>query len=113
MPTRDTATLSQTVSVGLLYAGPFAARPKDLLGFAAGWTKVNPRVADGQTLLNGAGATPPVAVQNAEYPFELFYSFVATPGLALGPALQYVYRPGGTSANPNVLVVGLNVGITF
>lgn len=109
----DTATISQTVSAGLLCAGPFAARPQDLLGFSAGWTKVNPRVADGQGLQNSAGANPPVAVQNAEYPFELFYSFVTTPWLTLGPALQYIYRPGGTSANPNVLVVGLNVGVIF
>ena len=109
----DTATISQIVSAGLLFAGPFADRPKDLLGLAAGWTKVNPRVADGQALQNGAGASPPVAVQNAEYPFELFYSFLATPWLTLGPALQYIYRPGGTSANPNVVVVGLNLGLTF
>ena len=109
----DTTTISQTLSAGLLYAGPFAARPKDTLGFAAGWTKVNPRVADGQALQNSAGATPPVAVRNAEYPFELFYSVVATPWLTLGPALQYIYRPGGTSANPNVVVVGLNASIAF
>ena len=109
----DTATISQTLSAGLRYAGPFASRPKDVTGFSAGWTKVNPRVADGQRLQNGAGQNPPLPVQNAEYPFELFYSFVATPWLTLGPALQFVYRPGGTSADPNVVVVGLNAGITF
>jgi len=109
----NTATLTQLLSVGLLYNGPFASRPKDVLGVAVGRTKVNPRVADGQSLHNSTGLTPPVAVQNAEYPFEIFYSFAATSWLTLGPALQYVYRPGGTSANPNVLVIGLNFGLTF
>ncbi len=109
----DTATVTQTLSLGLLYAGPFAARPKETLGFAAGWTQVNPRVADGQRLRNSAGMTPPVPVQDAEYPFELFYSIAATPWLTLSPALQYIYRPGGTSANPNALVIGLNFGLTF
>jgi len=109
----DTATLSQIVSLGLIVAGPFDARPKDTLGVAAGWTKVNPSVTEGQRLLNSAGQSPPLPLQNAEYPVELFYSFVATPWLTLGPALQYIYRPGGTSANPNVVVIGLNFGLVF
>jgi porin len=108
-----TATLSQIVSLGVSVAGPFEQRPKDTLGLAAGWTLVNPSVAEGQRLLNAAGQDPPVPVQNAEVPFELFYNFVATPWLTLGPALQYIYRPGGTSANPNVVVIGLNVGLLF
>jgi porin len=109
----DTATLSQIVSLGVIVAGPFDDRPKDTFGFAAGWTKVNPSVAEGQRLLNAAGQNPPLPVQNAEYPFELFYSFVATPWLTLGPALQYIYRPGGTPFNPNVVVIGLNFGLVF
>ena len=109
----DTATISQIFSLGLLYTGPFDARPQDVLGFAAGYTQVNPRVADGQKLQNQTGAGAPVPVQNAEYPFELFYNINATRWLSISPAIQYIYRPGGTSANPNVVVVGLNFGVTF
>lgn len=110
---RDTATINQLISLGVLYTGPFDARPQDVLGFAVGRTQVNPRVADGQTLQNNTGLGPPVPVQGTEYPFELFYNINATRWLSLSPAVQYVVHPGGTSANPNVLVLGLNFGITF
>ena len=110
---RNTATIDQLISLGLLYTGPFASRPKDLAGLAVGRTQVNPRVAEGQTSQNSSGTVPPVPVQDSEYPFELFYSFAATPWLTLGPVVQYVYRPGGTSANPNVTVIGLNFGVIF
>ena len=66
------------------------------LGFAGGRTRVNPRVELGQPLLKGTGVTPPVAVQNAEYPFELFYSLNLTHWLSASPLIQYIARPGGT-----------------
>jgi len=109
----NTAQISELFSAGLFFEGPFAQRPRDVLGFAVGWTRVNPRVADGQQLQNAQGGAPPVAVQNAEYPVEVFYNINATRWLSLAPLLQYVRRPGGTSANPDVVVVGLNFGVTF
>lgn len=110
---RDTATISQLLSLGLLYNGPFASRPKDIAGFAVGRTQVNPRVAEGQQLQNANGQAPAVPVQDAEYPLEIFYSAALTPWLTLGPALQWIYRPGGTASNDNVLVIGFNLALTF
>jgi porin len=110
---RNTATIDQIFSLGLLYTGLFPGRPSDVAGFAVGRTQVNPRVADGQNLQNATGAEAPVPVQNAEYPFELFYSFAATRWLTLQPVIQYISRPGGTSANPNATVVGLNLTVSF
>jgi len=109
----NTAQISQLFNVGFFFQGPFAKRPRDLVGFAVGWTRVSPRVADGQQLQNAQGTAPPVPVQNAEYPFEVFYNWNATRWLSLAPVVQWVHRPGGTSANPDVVVVGVNVGVTF
>jgi porin len=109
----NTSTITQLLSVGLFYTGPFGGRPQDVLGFAVGRTKVNTRVADGQRLLNGTGITPPVPVQNAEYPIELFYNINFRPWLSVAPLIQYVSHPGGTSAYADVIVLGANIGITF
>jgi porin len=83
-----------------------------VFGVALGRTRVNPRVAAGQALHN-ATTSPPVPVQDAEYPMEVFYNCMATPWLSLSPSLQYILRPGGTDANHDVLVFGVNFGVTF
>lgn len=105
----NTATVTELLSVGCFYAGPLAVRPRDVLGFAAGRTRVNPRVAEGQSLLN----SPNAPVQDAEYPFEVFYNINFTPWLSIAPLVQYISHPGGTNAYADVWVVGANVGVTF
>ncbi len=109
----NTATISELLSVGLFYTGPVSARPQDILGFAVGRTRVNPRVAEGQRLLNGTGVSPPVPVQGAEYPIELFYNFNVRGWLSLSPLIQYISHPGGSSAYSDVVVLGANIAITF
>jgi hypothetical protein len=86
----------------MFYAGPFGARHQDTLGLAVGRTRVNPRVAEGQRLLNSTGTSAPVPVQDAEYPVELFYNIHFTPWLSFAPLLQYVIHPGGTNVYPDV-----------
>jgi porin len=108
----NTATILELFSVGVFFQGPFASRARDVFGFAAGWTHVNPRVADGQELENSQGSAAPVPVQNAEYPFEVFYNCNVTRWLSVAPVLQYVHHPGGTDA-ADIVVVGVNFGITF
>ena len=109
---RDTATIDQLITVGVFYAGPFDARWQDDLGFAVGRTHVNNNVAHGEQLQN-ANELGPVAVQGSEYPFELYYSINATNWITLRPNIQYIYHPGGTSENTNVVVVGLKASIKF
>jgi porin len=106
-------TAEQLLSLGLFYAGPFTGRPQDVLGFAVGRTLVNPRVAEGQQLQNSSATSPPVPVQNAEYPIELFYNFNIRPWLSVAPVLQYVGHPGGTNVYPTVVILGANLAITF
>lgn len=109
----NTASITQLLSLGMFYAGPFGARPRDTLGLAVGRTQVNPRVAEGQRLQNGTATGPSVPVQDAEYPIELFYNIHFTPWLAISPLVQYIVHPGGTNAYPDVVVVGANIAITF
>jgi porin len=69
-------------------------------------------VAKGQRLLDNAGLGP-VAVQDSEYAFELYYGLQATDWLMARPNIQYIHLPGGTSHNDDVLVLGLKTSIDF
>lgn len=89
---------------------PFRSRPDDDVGFAVGMTRVNSRIA--ASLANSLGLGP-VAVQGAEFPFELHYTFRPVNGVLLRPSIQYVITPGGTGANLNALVFGFTTSINF
>jgi porin len=91
---------------------PFNARPRDDLGFAVGRTHVNSKVAQGEELQNANGLGP-VAVQDSEYPVELYYSINVTNWMTFRPNIQYVYHSGGTSENANVVVLALKASVKF
>lgn len=107
-----TSVTDRQIAAGLVYTGLFGARPQDDIGFAIGSTHVNDRVADAEEAQNAAGLGP-VAVQNSEYAMELYYTFRPRDGLLFRPNLQYVHRPGGTSQNDDVLVLGLKTSANF
>jgi porin len=107
-----TDLVDQMISIGLLYDGPFAARPDDRLGLAIGRDRVSGRVASAQRLLNAAGAGP-VPVQGYEYIAELNYQFQLWHGLALMPNVQYIRHPGGSNANRDATVFGLRTVVKF
>ena len=90
---------------------PVNARPRHDLGFAVGRTHVS-KVAQGEELQN-ANRPRPVAVQGSEYPVELYYSINVTNWVTFRPTIQYVYHPGGTSENANVVVLGLKASVKF
>jgi porin len=107
-----TSTLDSQVAAGLLYVGPFDARPLDGIGLAVGRTAVNDRVTHGQRLENKAGLGP-VPIQGAEYVAELYYSLHVIHGMTLRPNVQYVHDPGGTSENSDAVILGLKTIIDF
>lgn len=107
-----TDLVDQMISVGLLYDGPFAARPNDRLGFAIGRDRVSSRVANAEHLVTQAGLGP-VPVQGYEYITELNYQFQLGHGLALMPNVQYIRHPGGTSASHDAAVWGLRAVAKF
>ncbi len=106
------STTDNQVAAGLVYTGPFRSRPDDDVGFAVGMTRVNSRIGASQALANSLGLRP-VAVQGAEFPFELHYTLRPVNGVVLRPSIQYVINPGGTGANPNALVFGFTTSINF
>jgi porin len=107
-----TDLVDQMISVGLLYDGPFAARPNDRLGFAIGRDRVSGRIAHAERLVNQAGLGT-VPVQGYEYITELNYQLQLPRGMALMPNVQYIHHPGGTSANHDATVWGLRVVAKF
>ncbi|NKF23228.1 carbohydrate porin [Solimonas marina] len=104
----DSATsyVDQLLSIGMRYAGPFAARPDDALGFVVGRTRVSSSAAAAQHI---AGGEAP----GSEYPSELYYRAKVLPWLNLEPSLQYIYKPGGVSSNDNLLIGTLRVAVDF
>ena len=109
---RRTSTFDSQIAAGLLYTGPFASRPADLLGFAVGETHVNSRIADEERLQNFLGVQP-VAVQTSEWVSEVFYNVHVSHWLDLRPNVQYVLHPGGTAANAGDLIVGVRLAINL
>ena len=73
---------------------------------------MNDKVAKSQRAQNRAGLGP-VAVQDTEYAFEVYYTVRPTAGLLFRPNVQYVHRPGGTDKNKDVLVLGLKTSANF
>jgi porin len=101
-----TATTDRQVAVGGIYTGPFSFRPDDDIGFAAGTTHVNDRIANAE---GNEGSDR----QHSEYVFELFYTVRPVRGLQVRPNVQYIIDPGGTSHNNDAVVLGLKTAATF
>jgi len=112
MADRRTAFTDRQIAVGGIYTGAISWRPYDDIGFAAGTTHVNSRVASVENLINDLGMGP-VGVQHSEYVMEVYYSWVPALGAILRPNIQYVITPGGTSFNKNALVFGLKTLAAF
>lgn len=110
----DQATnrLRSKMALGLIYSGPFAARPKDDIGFGIGRTETNDRVTDADTALVDAGlrVAPP---QRDEYVAELYYSWRPHGALAVRPYVQYVKDPGGLSSRESATIVGIKLVAPF
>ena len=109
---RRTSTLDSQIALGMLYRGPFAARPRDEIGLAVGETHVNSRIAALERLQNGLGDTS-VPVQSEEWASELFYNVNVGGWLDLRPNLQYIAQPGGVASRTNDVIAGLKLAINF
>ena len=107
-----TSATNFQAAAGFTYTGPFASRPNDSIGFAAGVTHVNDQLTYVQNLQNAAGLGP-VLVQYPEHVLELYYTLVPKPGLNIRPNIQYIFTPGAAPQNQNILVLGLKTVITF
>ena len=92
--------LSHYIGGGVVLSEPFAGREEDQLGFAiaTAWNG-----DDYKQLLQSEGSTP----ANAEYNFELTYTYKINDMFAIQPDMQYIVNPGATRDLDNAFVVGV------
>lgn len=109
---RRTSVLDSQVALGMEYAGPFASRPRDVLGLAVGETHVNSRVAAAERLENAKGERG-VFAQSSEWVGEVFYNIDVGQWLDLRPNVQYIAQPGGIARRPNDVILGFKMLVNF
>lgn len=110
---RQTSTsIDSQLAFGVQIKGPFAGRERDSLGLAVGVSHVNGRVASYDYVLNAeSGDNAPVP--GSEYVTEIYYGWSPARFIVVRPNLQYIRHPGGVSAYPEAVVVGLKTTIDF
>lgn len=102
----DRNTFPYFASGGLIYEGPFDARPKDKAAFA---------VASGfySSDLRNAQSNAGLPQQYAETILEANYQVQVTPYFYVRPDLQYVINPKGYDNVDNAVVIGFEAGVNF
>jgi porin len=96
-----THEVDRALNLGLNYAGPFAARPDDHLGFGVGFALASNDFRRAQ-LAEGVG------VRRAETAFELTYRAQVNDWLTVQPDVQYFVHPGLDPLVKNDLVIGIH-----
>lgn len=91
------------VQSGFVYDGPFPGRNDDSIGLAFGWNQES----------SGEASTLTGSNRGLEMLFEVSYQAHLSPWLSVQPDLQYIIQPGGSTAIPNALVIGVSVGLDF
>jgi porin len=110
---RFTSATDNQVALGMQYRGAFD-RPRDMIGVALGATHGNGRYADYERHVNSLNPPAAGVVNDGyEYAAEVFYRWSPIPSLRIGPNVQFIKHPGGTSRNPDVVVLGVKTLVTF
>lgn len=88
------------VGAGLAWCGPWAQRPRDVVGLGASYAAFSKEPGAG---LAGDG----------ELAIEAFYELRATPWLQCKPVLSWIRDPGGAAGVDDAWVLTLRTAITF
>lgn len=105
--------------IGLVFKGPFDARPKDDIGVGVARIHVNDNATDRARLLNEISGISDydnpgyVPVQKTEYNSEIYYGVHVTDWLTIRPNLQFVKHPGGVDEVDNAVVAGIKIQSKF
>jgi len=91
---------------GLNYTGPLPRREEDQAGLVIGW-------AEFSAPHRRSSAFRGEPLNARELIVEATYRAAVTSWLTLQPDLQYVVNPGGRSATPNALVLGLRAELSL
>ncbi|WP_416427637.1 carbohydrate porin (plasmid) [Pseudomonas sp. App30] len=113
-----TSVIHYVYGAGLYYTGPFANRPRDVIGFATTVTHINDRWARNQALNNvmqGYDSDAPLYSPGVsqELNSELYYRWQATGSVYLQPGVQYYRHPGAVDSVPDAVVLALRMGVSF
>ncbi len=102
----DVNLLDNYFSLGLVYQGLFAGRPRDTSGLALskGWFS---------DALKPARRSEGLAIMHDEAVIELNHRFELGRGMALQPDLQYIINPAGTNDIDNAFLIGARFTIQF
>lgn len=101
--TPDRSVIGLLFNTGLVYDGLVPARDKDAAGIGLVWTQLSP---DQAAQFQGSN-------RGTEMVFEATYQAQLTPWLSLQPDVQFIVQPGGSTAVPNALLIGMSAAISF
>ncbi len=101
-----TNQFSQYYGGGLIYAGLFPSRDKDLMGLGVA-TALN---GSHFTRANNRQGNP---VNRAEFVVEWSYAFQVNPNIVLQPDIQYILNPGTDPTLDDALIVGMRLGMNM
>jgi porin len=110
-PNASVSPMPVFFSTGLVANGPFAGRPRDVLSFGLAYGGFSTPLADEQRQL--ALQDPSIRPQRSELTLELSYGISLMPGVMIQPGAQLIVHPGGDTATPSALALGVNAVISF
>jgi porin len=96
---------------GMVAFGFLPSRPRDFAGIGVAYGSYSSDLRRAEEMQ--ALTAPAVSAQDWEMTVEFTYGCTVRPGLLVQPDLQYLINPGGNSAIPNALAIGVNVVLSF
>jgi porin len=100
----DRSFVALGIDTGITVRGLIPGRPQDVLGLGVITARISRDFAQSQ---------PDRALWGHETVVELTYKIAIAPWWSLQPDVQYVVHPGGSTATPNAVVVGLRLDLLF
>lgn len=100
---KTTNKIGNMQQVGLKYIGLLDTHANDIFGLAINRISVSDRFRANYSNIN----------EDAEYNFEINYSYFPVKWLMLRPNMQYIIHPGATNYINNALVLGFSSKIIF
>jgi hypothetical protein len=100
----DRSFVSLGVDAGVNFTGPIPGRPDDVVGLGVIYARISRDFANAQ---------PDRALWGHETVVELTYKIAIARWWSLQPDVQYIVHPGGSTATPNAVVVGLRIDLLF
>ena len=112
----DRNLVSLSLNGGAYYVGPFRARPHDVTGLGVSYNRVGDSARGLGADVNHYNSLfhlPKVPLPDYEVVAEWTYRFEIKPWWYLQPSVQCIIHPGGSSAIPNALVLGVRNTLSF